>query len=581
MNFYQNLKNIKFLSQQDYEIEALKQEVEDFKTKIQEVTTNELHEKNREIERLTDLLNSLKNSDRQSIASEPSRFSFNNLYESFNDLKLQQAMEIRKQSQSKVFQLVAELSTMTTSQSQSEQIEKLKNQMQLVTERQQFTDDALSKCSELCSHTLDHLNELTQFLARLLQNKNIRESLSEGSLRNIQDILEKSLEIAGKQSIANTSNIPTIDFLVNVARQSISHFRDLQTTIRKNDKSIQTAATATLCDNKCEEDMSAMIENFEELKRVNQVLEDEIVELKNSMSVYEKKSSKYMGEIQDLRVEKEDLDDKIAELQKSVDDMQTHQGQMIEKYHNQCIELQEVKNSLIAANNEVALKSKSLQDYVDNLKKTSDNLLQLELLNCKLTIDLEESQSIVQSLQLDKVRFESKWLKSEELAKKQQKRLDEIDYDLEQNWITKHEHELLTRSLKEEIEKAVLMKTEKLKSEHEKSASTSQHKHDNFKENQNTRRTIEISDDRKQLLMSSLGTTTVPCNYCEHYKNLALDYRKHLLSAVDKLKKKDNDKHCEDLTIKKQISETKDFISQARGNLEMVNIQREKNKSSD
>lgn len=165
MNFYQNLKNIKFLSQQDYEIEALKQEVEDFKTKIQEVTTNELHEKNREIERLTDLLNSLKNSDRQSIASEPSRFSFNNLYESFNDLKLHQAMEIRKQSQSKVFQLVAELSTMTTSQSQSEQIEKLKNQMQLVTERQQFTDDALSKCSELCSHTLDHLNELTQFLA--------------------------------------------------------------------------------------------------------------------------------------------------------------------------------------------------------------------------------------------------------------------------------------------------------------------------------------------------------------------------------------------------------------------------------
>lgn len=577
MKFYQNLKTIKFLSQQDYEIDALKQEVNKFKVKIQEATTNELQEKNREIERLTELLNSLKSSERLSIASEPPRFSFDYLYETFNDLKYQQAMEIKKQSQQKIDQLVTELATMSMSKSQSEQIEKLKRQMEIVIEKQEYTDGALTKCSELCSYTLDHLNELTQFLAQLLQNKDIRESLSEGSLRNIQGILEKSMEFAGKQSIANTSNLPLIDFLVNVARQSISHYRDIQTTIRKNDKSIQTAANA-LCDNKCEDDMATMMENFEELKRVNQVLEDEIVELKNSMAVYEKQSGQYKAVICDLKSENHDLDDKISELQKSIDALETYQDEMIEKYHNQCVELQDAKKELIAANEEVTNKTKSIKDYVENLKKTTECLQECETKNNKLTGDLEESQGIITSLELAKVKYETKWLKSDEIAKKLEKRLDSIDYDLKKNWITKQAHESLTRSLQEEIVNAeaqvaaIRMETEKIKSDihKRKSTLTSQNEHDDDcdKENATHRRTIEISDDRKQMLMSSMEA---PCNYCEHYKNKAIELKKNLQLAVDELQKNRKDKIRTDLNIKKQINETENFMQQIRGNLEGVN----------
>jgi chromosome segregation ATPase len=275
------------------------------------LTTSELQEKNKEIDRLTELINSLR-VDRYSISSEPPRFSFDYLYETFNDLKFQQAMEIKKQSQQKIDQLMGELETMTNSKT-LKQLEQLKVQMAIVAEKQQITDSALNRCTELCAYTLDHLQELTQFLTALLQNKQIRESLSEASLHNIQNIIEKSLDLSTRQSMGNFSfnDISSLDVLVNAARQSIVNIREVQQTMRSTNKGIQTSVA-------CDSANTSTITDYEELKRINQLLEDEIVEIKNTMRVYEKKSNEYKSEIVELKSVKDELNEKIEKSESAM-----------------------------------------------------------------------------------------------------------------------------------------------------------------------------------------------------------------------------------------------------------------------
>jgi hypothetical protein len=275
------------------------------------LTTSELQEKNKEIDRLTELINSMR-VDRYSISSEPPRFSFDYLYETFNDLKFQQAMEIKKQSQQKIDQLMGELETMTNSKT-LKQLEQLKVQMAIVAEKQQITDSALNRCTELCAYTLDHLQELTQFLTALLQNKQIRESLSEASLHNIQNIIEKSLDLSTRQSMGNFSfnDISSLDVLVNAARQSIVNIREVQQTMRSTNKGIQTSVA-------CDSANTSTITDYEELKRINQLLEDEIVEIKNTMRVYEKKSNEYKSEIVELKSVKDELNEKIEKSESAM-----------------------------------------------------------------------------------------------------------------------------------------------------------------------------------------------------------------------------------------------------------------------
>lgn len=293
----------------------MKRELENTKKKLQQTTTSELQEKNKEIERLTELINGLR-IDRYSIASEPPRFSFDHLYETFNDLKFQQAMEIKKQSQQKIDELMMELETITNSAS-LKQLEQLKIQMKIVAEKQQITDSALSRCTELCAYTLDHLQELTQFLSSLLQNKEIRESLSEASLHNIQNIIEKSLDISHRQSMSNFSiaDISSLDVLVNAARQSIADIRDVRNSIRNSSKGVQTAMS-------CDSGNTSVSNDYDELKRVNQLLEDEIVEIKHTMRIYEKKSNEYKTEIVELNEKLENSEYAIKKLQEANKNLQ-------------------------------------------------------------------------------------------------------------------------------------------------------------------------------------------------------------------------------------------------------------------
>lgn len=288
------------------------------------MSTSELQEKNREIERLTELINSLR-VDRHSIASEPPRFSFDYLYENFNDLKFQQAMEIKKQSQQKIDELMMELETMTNSNS-VKQLEQLKVQMAIVAEKQQITDTALNRCTELCAFTLDHLQELTQFLTALLQNKQIRESLSEASFHNIQNIIEKSLDLSHRQSVGNFSfnDISSLDILVNAARQSISNIREVKNSIISTSKGVQASLLT-------ENDHIVETGDYEEMKRVNQLLEDEIVEIKSTMRIYEKKSSEYKSEIVELKSVKDDLTEKLENAENAMGKLEefTHNLQLV------------------------------------------------------------------------------------------------------------------------------------------------------------------------------------------------------------------------------------------------------------
>lgn len=536
-----------------------------------------MQEKNQEIERLTALLNSLR-ADRHSIASEPPRFSFDYLYETFNDLKFQQAMEIKKQSQQQIDKLVTELAEMSTNETQHQQIKKLKEQLEIVIEKQQIADNALSQCSELCSYTLDHLHELTQFLTALLQNKEIRESLSEGNILNIQGILDRSMEFTGRQSMANASvaNMSAIEFLVNAARQSISGIRDMQTSMRRSHKSIQT--TNALSDNKCEEDFSKILNDYEELKRINQVLEDEIVELKSTMKIYEKKSL----EINELKAEKEEFHARYEEAQKNIEELKNLQEELLEKYQTKKMSLFEIQEQLKIANEDLSKKSKLIREHMDVFEKTNENLQEMESMNEKLSAELEESQNIVTSLEVAKIKYEAMWIKSDAVAKKLETRLKEIERDLEKNWISKAAHEASVQNLQDEIVNAeaqvaaIRMEMDKIKIDIKQRKMSFSSQHETFKENKEnviaTRHKIEISDDRKILLMgnSEVSEDVRKCNECQLQKNKIAELKKHLQAAVDMIKKEAEKKAKTERSIKDQLNKTENVMQQVRVNMETI-----------
>jgi len=83
----------------------------------------------------------------------------------------------------------------------------------------------LIRCAELCSHSLDELRELTQFLSALMQNKETRESLSNQSLVKIQSILQKSqvsafYDLSMLESTSRDANVREQQFVKDDAAPS-------------------------------------------------------------------------------------------------------------------------------------------------------------------------------------------------------------------------------------------------------------------------------------------------------------------------------------------------------------------------
>lgn len=359
----------------DDEISRLKEELDVTRRQVKLMMNQELNEKNDEIKKLQNLIETLQ-VERNSIGV--GRFSLEQLSDSFNDLKFQQAMEVKRQSQQMIEALICEL-VKTADSKTKEHIMRLQQQMTIVVEKQEVTDTALGKCAELCIFTMDHLNELAAFLKALLEQKEIRDSLSETTLFNIQSTLSKTLDLtnqAGRFSVdgrlSSLPDISSLDILMTTARNSLAYIKE----ISSSNKSVQVSNDIGVED--MENEIEVARKDLEDINRVNQVLEDEIYQLKTMMEDYKQKMSERDSEISNLKAVKDEVNKKLRKSQRKTEDLE------------------------------------------DDCKKFQDQL---------------------QAETMLKFDFQDKAEKSESLAKSLQERLNVISNDLGSNWISKDQHD--------------------------------------------------------------------------------------------------------------------------------------------
>ena len=489
--------------------------------------------KSREIEKLANLLDNI---ERSSIDSKTSRVSLEMLSDAFNDLKLQQALEQRKQSLNKISEVMNDLAGSSDARIK-EHVAKLQIQLAIVTEKQEVADSALEKCANLCCDSLNYLNELASFLNNLLQQKQFRESMSEMTMFNIQSAIDKTMEfsqhaerfsIDGRMS--SLPNISSLEILMTTARVSLANVKEIQ----RSNKSIQASNDDQI--EILEVEMNGLKKELEDMNRVNQVLEDEICLLKEAMKDYKEKMAERDLTVADLKAVKGAMNVKIQESEKMVEALSTKR---------------------------------------------------------------EELEQKLQAETVKKFEFESKLLNSETLAIELQQKLSTLHGDLEANWITKEQHDIAVNKLEEDIVNgeaqvaAIRMEMNVLqenlvqaKTENEmwfKSDAASMAIEDD-KENlvlNPSRRTLEISDERKLLLLSNhdsaVSSTTDTCDMCPKYQAKVSELKKYLNRAMDKIKAQSALKVQSDRQIQKQLSQTETFLDLARSKMETILKSRDSN----
>lgn len=518
----------KLLKMKENEIAELKDELFYVKRQVQLVSVQELNEKNRQIEKLSNLVKNLQ-TGRDSVSAYQNRLSLEQLSESFNELKFQQAMEEKKRSQEVIDHLMQDLVDTATSTAKEHFI-KLQTEMANVVEKQEVTDNALGKCAEICVCTLDHLHELANFLRALLQQQEIKDSLNETTFTSIKNLLDSTLEFsnqASRYSIDGRMSLPDIsslDILMTSARVSIANIREIQ----NSSKSIQESY-----DDKKEElerEFLSVKRQLEETVRVNETLEDEVCQLKQSMENY-----KAAMQTSDSRIE----------------------------------ELKEDKNYL----------SVQLQDAETQIEELHG--IQKKLEKQLMNVAAEHNE------------LESKFAASETLAEQLQQKLETLAMDVETFWIKKDEHESVVQRLKDDIISgeaqvaAIRMEMDSLKDtkaefgarsldpivEEFKNLEIAEQK-ENFKPIP-ARRTLDISEDRKRMLESSATSTVslmsdAKCPDCPKYQAKIVELKKYLHRAMDKIKIEHELKAHNERHIQQQLSSTEKFLHKARNNMENV-----------
>lgn len=526
------------MTQKNNEIAKIQSELSEAKRNLQQMTCQELQDKTREIEKLSSLVKSLQSGRNNNSLADPTRFSLEKLSESFNDLKFQKVMHEKKESQRKIDELMIKLGEVAQTQTK-QHVEELQQQMAIVVEKQEVTDTTLAKCAELCGVTLDHLHELARFLSALLQQKEIRESLSEMTVCNIQSAIDKTFELsnnhAGRYSLeerlSSLLNVSALDHLMNAARQSISNIRDIQ----RANKSLQVS-----CNENIEFELLAAKNDLEDVSRVNQVLEDEIINLKELVKKQQSELSQY-----------EEMMEQNKETKRLLD------------------------LDLTAAQNYVNVLQKETEDRLEKTQKTIDELNE----RCSELVEVLKAETV------HRISCEDKAVASEKLALKLTKELEEHKRDLTENWITMEEHKtalqmcqsaFIEAKAAHETTSAELEKLLRIKNETELNAVS------NAQDTTSTLRKIEISEDRKRML-SSIGETAdtsssePACGDCPKYQAKIKELKHYLGRALEKIKMQDERKAHNEHVIQSQLSKTETFLSKARSNMESILKVRDEN----
>ena len=470
---------------------------------------------------------------RNSLAPNLSRMSLEQLSSSFNDLKFFQNTEEKKISQLKIDELMNEITEVANAKTK-QHVAQLQQQMKIFNEKQDVTDKAFETCVELCALSLEHLQGLAQFLSALIQQKEIRESLSEMTMFNIQSTLNKTFELsnqAGRFSIDGRlscllPDISSLDVLMTTARNSLLNVRDVQ----RSNKSIQASCNENSI---LQTEIETAQKELEDFKRVNQLLEDEICHLKESMEDYKLKLASSVDNADKINEEKVAIEAKLQESQKKVETLYFKRNELERKLQEETVK---------------------------------------------------------------KLEFEQRTSKSEELAEELKQKLDVINKDLELNWVTKDMYNEVVQRLEGEIINgeaqiaAVRLQMDSLQTSIEEmkanealplesvacalESDAGQEIRENAA-NQTTLRTLEISDDRKRLFTtttdSAVSSSTDPsCEMCPKYQGKIIELKKYLARAMDKIKFQHEAKTLNDRHIQKQLSNTENFLSKARSNMENI-----------
>ncbi|XP_055923053.1 centrosomin isoform X7 [Eupeodes corollae] len=187
----------KIIEQKDVEIRKLNAEVKKKTANLQNLVNKELWEKNREIERLTKLINKSN-----SLPTSPQKET-EQLMQSFTDVEYAQALEQNKVLQKKVDILIQRLATPQAHPSSEATINKLKNEVKEAKEEAERSEKWRKECADVCSILTARLEELAGFLDSLLKHKDVLGALAADRRRAMRKAVDRSLDLS--KSLNNMS----------------------------------------------------------------------------------------------------------------------------------------------------------------------------------------------------------------------------------------------------------------------------------------------------------------------------------------------------------------------------------------
>lgn len=204
-------QQIEYLTKQkDEEIDKLKEELRKRTQNLQGLVNKELWEKNREIEKLSLVINKLKDQQRAQQRTADDSFVFlqdasiSNSFTSFNELKYNEMLELNKKAQSKINSLVQKLCS-NHEKVTNHDVEQLQTELKELNEQHEKCEQARKGILEICNVLVDRLDELNSFLASILQDTNILNKIGDERGIDLKKMLERSLDLSRSLNISRLS----------------------------------------------------------------------------------------------------------------------------------------------------------------------------------------------------------------------------------------------------------------------------------------------------------------------------------------------------------------------------------------
>lgn len=583
----------------DEEIAKLKVELKQSTQNLQGLVNKELWEKNREIEKLNKMVNSLqiekKTMENASLNSTQSQ-TFDMLADSYNDQKYLEAIELKKKAQSEMKRLLKDLYSSAANVKTRDHIKKVEMELQVLADQQEVTEKTLNKCTELCALTMEQLHELAMFLSSLINQKDIMVSLSDLTLKSVRSCVNRSIEMSksmtasrfslacGDTSLVQLGDLSNLDLLINTARDSLSNFRQVNVEGNMSFKSNEMSNDYLRDYENIREKLLSANQEIENFNRVNQMLEDEICQYKEQLEKLTKSVSSGLEQLQTLKEEKNRL----------CINLRVSEG----KFEAQAVEISELK----------AERTLRQKEYIDSVKKNKaafeSNILlnyihkdEHALVTQKIEEKLKIKETNMQGIRVEMEQMKEQLSGNEKSMKLVHDKMESVKIELsealaERTQLT-NENRSLLQHLNELYEQKSLhgTKIEKESPNHESAVNGyGSDEKENHKSNieKTQLKTLEISEDRKQLLLS----TTIPnnsivsqydqsiancssCQSCQKNEAKIIELKQRLLSSYDKIRSQNEIKAEHERSIKKQILKTRNVLAHAHSNMEQIVKSRE------